>query len=878
MTANRMSAFLRSLSIFSAGILLLIVWSAAAYALAFPGEDKIINHAVVDKLAQGGAEDIIVLLDESGAVRTAAALRAQSGKSFDTEEIVRAKASAYRILKDGFFSAFSTEEVTTLKDYSHLPVMFVSVKNLASLKKLAADNRVKGIYKNRVLRPFLAESLPLIGQPAAQAAGFVGTGTAVAVLDSGADYRGDQYGDGTAFGTCSGINTPGDCLSLPAVPSGCKVACSHDFTATDDGSLDNDGHGTNVAGIVMGVAPDTRIVALDIFTGSGNSISAWSSDILAAINWVIAHKSTYNIVAINMSLGGGEHYTTPCTNDEFAVPVAEAKSAGILSTVASGNDGYYNAISSPACVPAAVSVGAVYDSSDPSIGWACPSDVPAPDLVTCFSNSAYYLTFLAPGCEILSAHMSEAMCGTSQASPHAAGAIAVMKGSNAYPSDTPDETISRLASIAAPVTDPSNGIVTPRINLAFTVSHTISGTITKPSGQPLAGVTVSLSGPDTANTVTDASGKYSFGSLAGGTYTVQPSSPSVTFNPTARTVAAPASGVNFTAMIYSLSGTVRTSKGTAVSGVTVILSGGPSAGSTVTDSAGNYSFADLFAGNYLVTPAKSGYAISPSSASVTLNANVTSLNFTVPTYKIAGHVYATAANAPLSSVTVALAGDASRSVVSAADGSFAFDDLKDGSYTVTPARSGYSFAPLTRVAIVNGADLNDVNFVRAFTISGHVRAKKGSLVFPGVAVTLSGLSSAETMTDSAGYYQFAGLIPGSYNVTPNKMSLVFSPAGKSVSLKSKNVIVDFKVNTYSISGTVKTALGIAMSGVSLTVNGCDISATSLTDSKGKFVISNLPNCSYTVSPSDPAGHIFTPGSASVIVTNAKVTGIAFSGP
>ncbi len=797
MTANTKHVSLRILSVISAIIVLLFAWSSASHALAFPGEEKIVHQTLVDRVSLGESESVIVVLDETGAVRTAAALRSQSGAIPNTEEMVRTKASLYRSMKADILSAVAIPEVESVKDYSHLPVMFVNVKSLDGLKKLAGDRRVKGIYKNRALKPFLAESLPLIKQPSAQAAGFLGAGTAVAVLDSGVDYRGDNYGNGTTFGDCTGLNTPGDCLSLPAVPSGCKVACSHDFTKTDDGSLDNDGHGTNVAGIVMGVAPDTRIVSLDIFTGSGNALSAWDSDILAAINWVIAHKSTYNIVALNMSLGGSEHHTSPCiSGDAYVVPLAEAKSAGILSTVASGNDGYYNAISSPACVPAAVSVGAVYDSSDPSIGWACPGDVPAPDLVPCFSNSAYYLTFLAPGCEILSANMTEAMCGTSQASPHVAGAIAVMKGSNAYPSDTPDETISRLVSLAVPVTDPSNGIVTPRINLEFSVSQNITGTITKPSGEPMAGVTVTISGPDTATTVTNAGGTYLFDSLTGGTYTVQPSNPPVEFSPSVRTVSTPASGVNFTARIYSLSGVVRTSKGNPLPGVTVTLSGGPSSGSVITDASGNFRFVDLLAGNYLVTPGKPGYTISPSSASVNLNANVTGQNFTVLTYRIAGHVYAVAGSSPLSGVTVTLSGDGTGSTTTAVDGSFVFDDLKNGNYRVTPSRAGYSFAPAARDLIISNADQNTVTFVRAFIISGYLRAKNASIVFSDVTVALSGASSAETLTDSVGHYQFAGAIPGSYTVTINKPGFAFLPSTRSFILKKKDVTADFKIKSY----------------------------------------------------------------------------------
>ena len=424
--------------------------------------------------------------------------------------------------------------------------------------------------------------------------------------------------------------------------------------------------------------------------------------------------------------------------------------------------------------------------------------------------------------------------------------------------------------------DPSNGIVTPRINLVFSVGKTISGIVQKPSGEPMAGVTVTLSGPDSATAVTDANGRYNFDGLTGGTYSVQPDSSSVAFSPSARTVTAPASGVNFTALLYALSGSINTSKGTPVPGVMVTLSGGPVAGSVMTDATGNYRFVDLPAGNYMVTPYRSGYTFSVSAASVALNMNVTGQNFTVLTYKISGHVYATAAGAPLSGVKLVLSGNITESVISAADGSFAFDDLMNGTFTVTPTRSGYSFAPLSMNVVISGADQNNVAFFRAVTLSGRVKAKKGSMVFPNVSVTLSGASSAETVTDRNGYYQFTELVPGRYTITPRKLSFVFSPATKSVTLTSKNISSDFSViNSYSLSGTVKNTAGSALSGVSLAVTGCDITATAVTDRRGNFKVLNLPNCSYTISPNDALGRTFTPSSRSVTISKASVSGIAF---
>jgi hypothetical protein len=72
--------------------------------------------------------------------------------------------------------------------------------------------------------------------------------------------------------------------------------------------------------------------------------------------------------------------------------------------------------------------------------------------VTCFSNSSSFLTMLAPGAMIDAAGIS--MGGTSQATPHVSGAVAIAKGQNNLLSV--DEVISRLTSTGVPVLDTRN--------------------------------------------------------------------------------------------------------------------------------------------------------------------------------------------------------------------------------------------------------------------------------------------------------------------------------------------------------------------------------------------------------------------------------------
>ena len=201
------------------------------------------------------------------------------------------------------------------------------------------------------------------------------------------------------------------------------------------------------------------MAALDVF-GQGRPGTA---DIIAAINWCIANKATYNVVALNMSLGSGRYYSpvTSASGGAMWTAMNGARAVGITFAVASGNNAYLDSIAYPAAIDQAVSVGAVYDSSIGTYSSVtCTDTTTAADKVTCFSNSANFLTVLAPGAMITAAGIT--MPGTSQASPHVAGAAAVLR--SAFPAETVEATIQRLTN-GVPVTDARNGITTPRLDI-----------------------------------------------------------------------------------------------------------------------------------------------------------------------------------------------------------------------------------------------------------------------------------------------------------------------------------------------------------------------------------------------------------------------------
>jgi len=385
------------------------------------------------------------------------ALVAQEPRSFIVALSPTAAAGVWAGHKARLLTSALAGDAAIETDWPNLPLVQVRAATVDAAVAVLDRDEVAAAYEVARYQLADAESFPLIGQPAAVAAGKTGAGASVAVLDTGVDYTRADFGSCTA----------------PGAPATCRIAYAADF-AVNDSARDENGHGTNVAGIIAGLAPGAKVLALDVFNGS----TASSTDILTAIDWAIANRATYKIAALNLSLGGGSS-SAPCTNDAIGVALGAARTAGIAPVVASGNNGFTGALSSPACAPAAISVGAVYDTRLGGLSYGnCSDPTTAADQITCFSNSASFLTVLAPGALITAAGYT--MAGTSQATPHVAGTLAILRA--AFPTETVDQLVARLTRTGKKIQDPRNGVTTPRIDVSAALGAPAGGDTAPPTG------------------------------------------------------------------------------------------------------------------------------------------------------------------------------------------------------------------------------------------------------------------------------------------------------------------------------------------------------------------------------------------------------------
>lgn len=269
-------------------------------------------------------------------------------------------------------------------------------------RALPASAPVAKVWLDARLTPLLDHSVPQIGAPEAWARGYEGDGVIVAVLDTGVDETHPDLQD--------------------------RIVVSQNFSTDPDG--DQVGHGTHVASILAGsgaaeggryrgVAPGVSLLSAKVCEG----IWCSESTLLAGMHWAVVEQGAR---VVNVSIGG--------TDSPGIDPLEEAVNTlsaehGVLFVISAGNSGpWASTVETPGSAAAALTVGAV-DRDDrvaefSSRGFSVGTHAMKPDLT-------------APGVEIVAARGADAaygtpgeayttLSGTSMASPHVAGAAALL--------------------------------------------------------------------------------------------------------------------------------------------------------------------------------------------------------------------------------------------------------------------------------------------------------------------------------------------------------------------------------------------------------------------------------------------------------------------
>lgn len=308
----------------------------------------------------------------------------------------------------------------------------------------------------------------------------------------------------------------------------------------------------------------------------------------------------------------------------------------------------------------------------------------------------------------------------------------------------------------------------------------LSGIVTSDNA-PLAGVTLTLGGASGAVVSNDASGNFSIETVPDGTYSLSASKPGYVFFPASVAVVvkgADISGINFAGApvegaTHGVTGRISFNT-IGLAGVIVKISG-PVTGAVVTDARGNFTIHGLPNGGYTVNASKTGYVFSPMDKAIDISGtNAVETNFTAigPSYAITGRAHLAQCNdCNVQGVTMTLNTTPPISVMTGTNGAYAFKDVPNGSYTVTPdMRSGASiFLPRSSVVNVNNANAQNADFgvSTVQNVSGQVGytgAKTGR-----VYVWLRDTGSAATHQSGAsivstGAYIVRGVPPGNYQV------------------------------------------------------------------------------------------------------------------
>lgn len=326
------------------------------------------------------------------------------------------------------------------------------------------------VEPNLQAEPDMSVEIPVVGaDDMYRENGSIGRDQAIVVIDTGVDATHDWFDGKIATELCFSTTA---CPDGTNAQTGAGSAAPCPWIGCD--------HGTHVAGIAAGagqnddehgVAVGAKIIPIMAASRRASDGKAvfWNADLQAALAWVSANVDTYNIVAVNMSLGSpmfapgsvANPQVASCaaaTTPTIAASIASLRTSGVATVTAAGNNGWAGNLNWPACLPRTVSVAATVGDDD---------------TLADFSNRAPNVTVAAPGDDVVSSIPATAAnsaptgtkSGTSMATPIVAGAFAQLRSRHGRTTASVDEVVAALRGTATNVSVDGGATVLRRINI-----------------------------------------------------------------------------------------------------------------------------------------------------------------------------------------------------------------------------------------------------------------------------------------------------------------------------------------------------------------------------------------------------------------------------
>ena len=346
-----------------------------------------------------------------------------------------------------------------------IPFMAITV-DAAGLTSLTQDPMVIAIEEDLIAKPTLASSIPVMDFDIALSNGANGAGQTLAIIDTGIRKSHSWFQSRVVSEACFSTN---NAQAESLCPGGVSVSTMPGSGIDCDPTIAGCGHGTHVAGIaagknnvVNGAANGSTIIAIKVFSKfttecSGVGLDSpcaltYSSDYIAALTHVNSLRNSYNIAAVNMSLGGGGATPGVCDGISTQAIIATLRSNNIATVISAGNSRARDAMSFPACVSSAISVCSTEDNNDFSF----------------FTNVSASTDVCAVGGNVTSAWNrtdidTQTQSGTSMSAPFVTGLFAIMKQAGCTSVDQIEAAIKSTGILLAD--NRSGGIHTkPRID------------------------------------------------------------------------------------------------------------------------------------------------------------------------------------------------------------------------------------------------------------------------------------------------------------------------------------------------------------------------------------------------------------------------------